>query len=311
MTPLSWRTGTVTANGLRLAWEETGDPSGEPLLLVMGLAAQCILWPEPLCRDLAQRGFRVIRFDNRDIGLSEGVPRRMRIRMPVDFFRARAGLRVRAHYTLHDMVDDTVGLMDGLGVARAHLVGVSMGGLISQLLAARRPERVASLTSIMSHTCHPFYTLPRASLLWRLSGAGIRDRSRAAVVRRQIATYRAIGSPTYARPESELREVFERAYDRDYRPGGIIRQTHAIMATPCFEELLPRITAPTLVIHGTADPLVPPVNGRRCARLIPGARLEIIPGMGHDLPAPLLPRFAELIAVIAGPPRGAQPGPHR
>jgi pimeloyl-ACP methyl ester carboxylesterase len=292
---LAWRTSHVTANGLRLAVDELGDPSAPPVLLIMGLATPCTMWPDAFCADLAARGFRVIRFDNRDIGGSDAIPRRHRIRLSLDFLRVRAGLRLRAHYTLHDMVADTAALLDALSAPRAHVVGVSMGGMIAQLLAARHPARVASLTSIMSLANHPWYSIPRLPVL-KLANSRATDHSREAFIRRQLVLYRAIGSPAYPPREEDMRAAFGRAFDRGVRPGGVLRQTHAVMATPCFEDLLPRITAPTQVIHGLADPLVPPVNGKRCARRIRDARLELIPGMGHDLPAPLLPRFAALVA---------------
>jgi len=295
----AWRPGTITANGMRLAHEELGAPDGAPLLLIMGLATPCTMWPESFCRDLAGRGFRVIRFDNRDIGRSESVKRTLDINLSLDWVRVRAGLRVRAHYTLHDMVADTVGLLDGLGVARAHVAGVSMGGMIGQLLAARHPERVESLTSIMSLANHPWLSIPRIPILRLARVRSAPDPSREGFIRRQMAVYRAIGSPAYPPRDEDMREAFGRAYDRGYRPGGVMRQAHAIMATPCFEDQLPRITAPTQIIHGLADPLVPPVNGKRCARRIRGARLELIPGMGHDLPQPLLPRIAALVAANA------------
>ena len=296
MSSISWRSGHAAANGLRIAWDETGDPGGEPMLLIMGLATPCTMWPDALCADLAGRGFRVIRFDNRDIGGSQTVERRLKINLTVDWLRVRAGLRVRAHYTLHDMVADTAGLLDALDLERAHVVGVSMGGMIAQLLAAHHPGRVASLTSIMSLANHPWYSIPRIPL-FRLAGTRATDHSREAYIRRHMALYRVIGSPAYRPREEDMRLAFGRAFDRGYRPGGVLRQTHAIMATPCFEDDLPRIVAPTQVIHGLADPLVPAVNGKRCARRIRDARLALIEGMGHDLPAPLLPRIAALVAA--------------
>jgi pimeloyl-ACP methyl ester carboxylesterase len=310
MSSIEWRADHAVANGIRIAWDETGDPCGAPLVLVMGLATPCTMWPDALCADLAARGFRVIRFYNRDIGGSQVIERRMKINLTVDWLRVRAGLRVRAHYTLHDMVADTAGLLDALRIERAHLVGVSMGGMIAQLLAAHHPRRVASLTSIMSLANHPWYSIPRLPIL-RLAGTRVTDgvdrNRREAYIRRHIALYRAIGSPAYPPREEDLRLAFGRAFDRGYRPGGVLRQTHAIMATRCFEEDLARIVAPTQVIHGLADPLVPAINGKRCARRIRGARLELIEGMGHDLPAPLLPRIAQLVAANVERAAGGAP----
>lgn len=289
-----WRNGVAMVGGRRLAWEQTGD--GEPLLLIMGMANQCVLWPDPFCADLVARGFRVIRFDNRDIGGSDSVDRGVPVRIARDYARSRAGLPVRASYTLHDMTADTVGLMDALELRDAHLVGVSMGGLIGQILAARHPRRVRSLTNLMSHTNHRWHAVPRLRLLWSMSGRDRTDHSRDGVIRRNLKVCRMIGSPAYPRAEAELRDAFGRAFDRDYRPDGMLRQLHAMIATPCIDDLLPSITAPTQVVHGLADPLVTPINGRRCAALIRNARLELFAGMGHDFPPPLLPRWADLIA---------------
>jgi pimeloyl-ACP methyl ester carboxylesterase len=168
--------------------------------------------------------------------------------------------------------------------------------MIVQLIAARHPQRVASLTSIMSTTNSPHLPGPKLPVLLRMSGIGIRDRSRTAVIRRSARTFKMIGSPGYPTPDSVRLAMATRAYDRAFRPGGLLRQTHAILATGSFETLLPSIKAPTQIIHGLSDPLVRPAGGKRCAKLIAGARLELIPGMGHDFPEALLPRWAELIS---------------
>ncbi|MGH8505256.1 MAG: alpha/beta fold hydrolase [Stenotrophobium sp.] len=294
--PLVWRASTVAVNGVTLALEEAGAATGEPLLLVMGLGGQLIHWPDAFCADLVARGFRVIRFDNRDIGLSGDANNGVRIHLQRDFLRARFGLNIHANYTLHDMTDDSVALMDTLKIKRVHLVGASMGGMIVQLIAARYPQRVASLTSIMSTTNSPHLPGPKLPVLLRISGIGIRDRSRAAVIRRSARTFQMIGSPGYPTPASVRLANATRAYDRAFRPGGLLRQTHAILATGSFEALLPSIKAPTQIIHGLSDPLVRPAAGKRCAKLIAGARLQLIPGMGHDFPEALLPHWAQLIA---------------
>ncbi|MGH8461129.1 MAG: alpha/beta fold hydrolase [Stenotrophobium sp.] len=297
--PLGWRAGTADANGLAIAWEEAGPAQGEPLLLVMGLGGQLIQWPEALCSDLVARGFRVIRFDNRDIGLSGDANRGLHIHLQRDFLRAHLGMKIHANYTLHDMAKDAVELMDALGITRFHIAGASMGGMIAQITAARHPERVKSLTSIMSTTNSPRLPGPKLPILLRMSGIGIRDRSREAMIRRSAETFRLIGSPGYPTPHDTRLANATRAYDRAFRPGGLLRQTHAILATGSFETLLPAIKAPTQIIHGLADPLVRPAAGQRCARLIGGARLELIPGMGHDFPAELLPNWSKLIAANA------------
>lgn len=297
---LDWTRGDAQVGELTLHWEATGPEHGDPLLLVMGLGCQLIQWPDVLCQDLAQRGFRVIRFDNRDAGLSAEVNRGMRFNLRRDYVRARLGLRPGpANYLLHDMAADTVGLMDALGIARANLVGVSMGGMISQITAGNYPDRVRSLTSIMSSTNHPWVRQTRLDLLLRMTTAP-KDHRRETIVARQSETFRLIGSPSFPTPEEERRAFAGRAYDRAFRPGGTLRQMHAITATGSFEPLLQQIKAPTQVIHGTADPLVRPICGQRSASLIRGARLELIEGMGHDCPKVLMPRWAELIAGNAG-----------
>ena len=298
-TALIWQRGDVEANGLQLHYEITGPEHGEPLLLVMGLGCQLIQWPDVLCADLAARGFRVIRFDNRDIGLSADSNRGERFNMRGDFVRVRLGMRPGpANYLLHDMARDTVGLMDALGLNRAHLAGVSMGGMISQLTAAHFPQRVRSLTSIMSGTNHPWTRQTRLDLMLRMTTPPP-NHERETIVSRSVETFRLIGSPGYPTPPERLRAFAERAFDRAFRPGGVLRQMHAIVATGGFEDLLSGVRAPTQIIHGTADPLLRPACGIRSARSIRSAQLELIEGMGHDCPEALMPRWAELIAANA------------
>ncbi|MGQ0528326.1 MAG: alpha/beta fold hydrolase [Panacagrimonas sp.] len=299
MNSLDWQRGDIEANGLSLHYERCGPERGEPLLLVMGLGCQLIQWPEALCADLAARGFRVIRFDNRDIGLSGDANRGVRFNLRGDFVRVRLGLRAGpSNYLLHDMARDTLGLMDALGLQQAHIAGVSMGGMIAQLAAATFPQRIRSLTSIMSSTNRPWTRQTRLDLLLRLATPPA-DHRRDTLVARQAETFRLIGSPGYPSSDEERRAFAARAYDRAFRPGGVLRQMHAITATGSFEPLLAQVRAPTQIIHGTVDPLIRPICGQRCARLIRGAKLELIEGMGHDSPAALMPRWAELIASNA------------
>jgi pimeloyl-ACP methyl ester carboxylesterase len=293
---LAWRRGTTHTNGVTLAWEECGPVNGEPLLLVMGLGGQLILWPESFCATLIARGFRVIRFDNRDSGLSGDGNCGVRFNIRNDMLRSRFGLHTRTNYTLYDMSADTVGLMDAMGIRSAHLVGVSMGGMISQITAGRYPRRVRSLTSIMSTTNHPRLPPPRMRVLWHMFGRRPRTVSRELMIQRAVRTFKLIGSPAYPTPDAELHRLANVAYSRAFRPGGTLRQTHAILATGSFEHCLPMVKAPTQVIHGLADPLLRPSCGRRSAKLIRGARLELMSGMGHDFPMPLMPHWAELIA---------------
>lgn len=296
---LCWSAGSACVNGLQLAWEQAGPEQGEPLLLVMGLGGQLIHWPDLLCESLVRQGFRLIRFDNRDAGLSGKADRGVPINIPRDWLRSQMGFATHSNYSLHDMAEDTVGLLDALGVPKAHLVGASMGGMISQLVASRHPRRVKSLSSIMSTTNHPRLPQARVDVLWHLAGIGPRPTSREAVIRRSTAMLRRVGSPGFPTPAEHRERVAGLAYDRAFRPQDALRQTHAILATGSFENLLPRITAPTQVIHGLADPLLRPACGRRSAQLIRGARLELIEGMGHDFALPLMPRWSELIAANA------------
>jgi pimeloyl-ACP methyl ester carboxylesterase len=296
---LCWSAGSACVNGLQLHWEEAGPQRGDPLLLVMGLGGQLIHWPDALCAALVARGFRVIRFDNRDSGLSADGDRGVRFSVARDWLRSRFGLPARANYTLHDMAADCVGLLDTLGISRTHLVGASMGGMIAQIVAGTHPRRVRSLTSIMSSTNHPRLPPARFDVLLRMAGLGPRPRTREQVIERSVQMLRRVGSPGYHTPTEYRMRLAGRAYDRAFRPDGHARQTHAILATGSFEPLLPAITAPTQVIHGLSDPLLRPECGRRSASLIRGAKLELIPGMGHDLAPALMPRWAQLIGANA------------
>jgi pimeloyl-ACP methyl ester carboxylesterase len=296
---LCWSADSACVNGLQLHWEETGPAHGEPLLLVMGRGGQLIHWPDTLVTALVARGFRVIRFDNRDSGLSGSGDRGVNFHLARDWLRARFGLDARANYTLHDMATDTMALLDTLGIERAHLVGASMGGMIAQIAAATHPRRVKSLTSIMSSTNHPRLPAARFDVLLRMAGLGLRVRTREQVIARSVQMLRRVGSPGFHTPTEYRRRLAGRAYDRAFRPDGHARQTHAVIATGSFEHLLPQISAPTQVIHGLADPLLRPACGMRSARLIRTARLELIPGMGHDLAPALMPRWADLVSANA------------
>jgi pimeloyl-ACP methyl ester carboxylesterase len=281
------------ANGVEIAYQEVGDPSGEPLLLVMGLGTQMLAWDEELCELLAGRGFRVVRFDNRDIGHSTmieaaGVPKR------ADLFLGR---RASAPYLLSDMAADTVGLMDHLGISAAHVVGASMGGMIAQTLAIEHPERVRSLVSIMSTTGSRRVGTPTLKAFGLMLAKAPPDRD--SYVERILKTFRVVGSPAYPTDEARLRELAGEMYDRSHNPRGILRQMHAITASGDRTAALRKLRLPAAVIHGTSDPLVRPSGGRATARAIPGARLRIVEGMGHDLPRELWPLFAGEIADTA------------
>jgi pimeloyl-ACP methyl ester carboxylesterase len=281
------------ANGIELAYQEMGDVDGEPLLLVMGLATQMIAWDETFCGMLAERGFRVIRFDNRDIGRSTkltaaGVPRR------VDMMVGRRG---SAPYLLRDMAADTIGLMDHLGIDSANLAGASMGGMIAQTAAIEHPERVRSLVSIMSNTGSRWTGMPSRKAMAVLLGRPPRGRDSA--IERAVRTFRVIGSPGYPFEEERVRQIAGRSYDRGHSAAGVLRQLHAITASGDRTQALRSLRVPTTVIHGNRDPLIRPAGGRATARAIPGARLKMVDGMGHDLPRQLWPDFVEEIAANA------------
>jgi len=282
------------ANGVEIAYQEVGDPSAEPLLLVMGLATQMLGWDEELCGMLAERGFRVVRFDNRDIGHSTmldsaGVPSR------ADLFLGR---RAGAAYLLSDMAADAVGVMDHLGIASAHVAGVSMGGMIGQTLAIEHPGRIRSLVSIMSTTGSRRVGVPTLKAFGLMMARA--PRTREEYVERAVRMFgTVIGSPAYPPDPERLRELAGRMYDRSHNPRGILRQMHAITASGDRTPALRRLRLPAAVVHGTRDPLIRPSGGRATARAIPGARLRLIEGMGHDLPRELWPTFVDDIVDTA------------
>jgi pimeloyl-ACP methyl ester carboxylesterase len=281
------------ANGIELCYQEMGDPDGEPLILVMGLATQMIAWDEEFCGMLAKRGFRVVRFDNRDIGRSS----RIRGAGAPNTLDMLVGRRGSAPYLLRDMAADTVGLMDHLGIESAHVVGASMGGMIAQTIAIEHPERTRSLVSIMSTTGsrrvgHPSYRTFGLLL-------GDRPREREAMIERAVKTFKVIGSPGYPFEEERVRDLAARSYDRGHSAAGIARQLHAITASGDRTPGLRKLQTPTVVIHGKNDVLVNPSGGRATAKAIPSARLKMIDGMGHDMPRALWPTFVEEIACNA------------
>lgn len=294
-------TGQAAVNGINLTYEDKGPRDAPVILLVMGLGGQLTLWPDEFVDALVAHGFRVIRYDNRDVGLStrfeaHGVPK-----LKWMFVKAAIGWPVRSAYTLADMAADGVGLLDHLGVARAHVVGASMGGMIAQHIAARHPDRVLSLTSIMSSTGNR--RLPRASKeAMRVLANRPMSGDPEALIAYSVGAARVIGSPAYPAEEARLQRRVRSDFERGWYPQGVARQMAAIVADGDRRPMLKRIAAPTLVIHGEDDPLVPLAAGRDTAATIAGARLMTIPGMGHDLPLALVDTLADAIADHA---RGA------
>lgn len=295
----------ATVGDVTLCYETFGDPEHPPVVLVMGLATQMIAWPEPFCRELADRGHHVIRFDNRDIGRStrmDDVPPPR----PSELITRRIR---RPAYTLETMAADTAGLLDALGLDSAHVVGVSMGGMIAQTLAAHHPERVRSLVSIMSTTGHRWKGQPAARVMPMLLAKPPRTKEES--IERLVKVFRLVGSPGFERDEDELRRQGALAWDRGPSAAGAGRQLAAILASGNRTVALGRITAPTVVIHGRSDRLVAPSGGRATAAAIPGAELIEIEGMGHDLPRGVWPPIIDAISGLVARAEGRpvpQPG---
>jgi len=272
----------LRANGITLEVEDSGGHERPVVLLIMGLGLQLVAWPPALVRALVDAGYRVIRYDNRDVGLSQhfdelGVPN-----LFWEGLKHRLGLRVRAPYSLHDMAADALGLLDALQVPRAHLVGVSMGGMVAQRVTLAAPQRVLSLASIMSSSGAPY--LPGPS--WKVQQALLTrplPQDVPSIVDHYVRLFRVIGSPGFPVDEASLRQRLEESVRRSHHPDGTLRQVAAVASDVTRADELPRIQAPTLVIHGRDDPLVPFACGHDTARRIPGARLVAVPGMGHDL----------------------------
>jgi pimeloyl-ACP methyl ester carboxylesterase len=278
---------------VELAYETFGDPAHPALLLVMGLGTQMLGWRAAFCGQLAERGFHVIRFDNRDIGRSTKFSSH---RPPTAGQLLRRDASAAA-YTLADMADDGAGLLDCLGIDRAHAVGASMGGMIAQTIAIRHPDRVLSLASIMSNTGARWSGQPSLGLYGVLLKRAPRDRE--GYVEHQMEVFRKTGSPGFPRDEADLRELATASFDRGHDPAGAGRQLAAIIASGDRTADLGSIRVPTVVIHGTKDKLVAPSGGRATAKAIPGARLVTIEGMGHDLPRGAWPRIVAAIAENA------------
>ncbi len=285
------------ANGIDIEYDARGAPDARPLLLIMGLGAQMIIWDDDFCEQLAARGHRVIRFDNRDIGLSTKLDAAGMPNLVAAVGRRLLGKPVGAPYTLSDMAADAAGLLDALGIETADIVGASMGGMIAQTMAIEHPSRVRTLTSIMSTTGEPDLPQPTPEATAALLTPVPTDRE--GNVTRAVRVARVIGSPGFPFDEVYVRRRAARAYDRGFYPAGAARQLLAIMASGSRKEALKTVRVPTLVIHGSDDPLAPLAGGIETAESIPGAELLILEGMGHDLPQLLWPRIIDAICALA------------
>jgi pimeloyl-ACP methyl ester carboxylesterase len=287
---------TIKANGITINYEDRGPADGKPLLLVNGYTSTMMSWPLPLMDGLKARGFRVIRYDNRDVGKSEkftGIPAIGDVAKAV-----KAGETTDIPYTLGDMAADGMGLLDALGIKRAHIMGISMGGMIVQAMAINHPEKIISATSIMSSTGNP--ALSKAS---DAAMVALQDKptsgERETVIRHNMKNRRVYQSPAYPMTDEALFQKCAAEYDHMFYPEGAARQYAAIIGDGSRVERLKKVQLPFLVIHGKADPLVPMDGGVDTAKSVPGAKLELIEGMGHDLPVELCPRYVELIADLA------------
>jgi pimeloyl-ACP methyl ester carboxylesterase len=291
----------AAANGLKIAYETFGAPADPPVLLVMGLGTQMIAWPDQLCETIAGCGYFVIRFDNRDVGLSTHLSE-----LPTPTMRDLLLKRNSPAYTIDDMADDAVALLDALGMETAHLVGASMGGFIAQTIIARHPQRIRSLTLMMTSTGSRRVGYPKPRLFLRLLRRRVVS-DRVGAIEATLDTFRIIGSPGYAFDEEHLRDLAGRSWDRAYDPRGYLRQLAAVLGQKNRTAQLHSIQVPTIVLHGLHDPLVNVSGGLALARTIPGAQFVGFAGMGHDLPRTLWPRFADEICGVAARADGRQP----
>ncbi len=294
----------ITANGIALEYDIHGPETGEPLLLIMGLGAQMIAWPQPFIDDLAARGYRVIRHDNRDVGLSEKLDAAGAPDMPAIYGALMKGEKPDAPYLVADMATDAAALLDALGVERAPIVGASMGGMIAQMLAAAYPEKVLSLTSIMSSTGNPALPPAKPEAMERLSNRGpdpVADLE--GFLDHGYAGSKVMAGPNYVPDEAETRANLLTTYKRAFYPAGFQRQMAAIVASGDRRAALNTITAPTVVIHGIDDPLVPMAGGEDTVANIDGAELHLVEAMGHNFPKPLYGRIADLIELATAKAR--------
>ena len=293
---------TIHANGIDIYYEESGPADAPVILLVMGLGTQMIAWPDELIQGLVGKGYRVIHYDNRDVGLSQRMDGAAAGSLVWAMIASRFGLPVKTAYTVSDMAKDGAALLGALGIDKAHIVGASMGGMIVQLMAANHPDKVLSMTSIMSSSGKPGLPGPRADIRKRMMTPRPANPTKEEAIKLGAEVLEAISFADPTRTPTAFVDMAARAFDRGYYPMGMKRQLLAIVADGSRVDRLKKITAPTLVVHGGADPLVPKEGSEDIARHIPGARLEIIDEMAHDLPPSQVGRMVELIAGHATAP---------
>ncbi|MEL6857224.1 MAG: alpha/beta hydrolase [Pseudomonadota bacterium] len=285
----------IAANGIKIAYETHGADDAPTVLMVMGLGGQLTMWPDELIEDFVAGGYRVITFDNRDIGLSHQHTGEKSPKILRQILLRRIGIRVKTPYDLADMARDTIGLMDALKLKTVHLVGISMGGMISQHVAAMAPQRVLSLSAIMTTTGNPKLPRPSGKVMSAMVRRGPPPTTRDEIIDLSVKTFGVIGTPGEDHNTNGMRDRITRSYDRNYNPAGVARQMSAIVAAGDFRKHTRSVKAPTLVLHGSADPLVPIEGGRDIAKLVRGARMEVLDGMGHDVPPRFLPKMTQLM----------------
>jgi len=290
---------SIIANNIAIEYEEKGQADDPVIILIRGLGTQLIDWPDEFIDGLAGKGFRVIYHDNRDAGLSAkfddfGTPDLLDTQI-----KLAQGEPIKPPYTLDDMALDIIGLMDKLGIDKAHILGISMGGFIGQKLAANHANRVNSLISIMSGTGNPNLPPPKPEAMAVLTGSPENPNDRETIIQFGMRVLRVLDSPGYPDTEENMRKIATARYERSYCPGGVARQIMAVLADGSRVDMLKTIRVPTLVIHGTDDPLAPVEGGKDTAVNIPEARLELVEGMGHNIPVPLVPRLVDLITEHA------------
>ena len=286
---------SITANGIEIEYETFGAATDPTVLMIMGLGGQLTMWPDKLVEDLVGGGYRVILFDNRDIGLSHHHTGEKSPSILRQIILRRIGIKLKTPYELVDMARDTLGLMDALKLDEVHLVGISMGGMIGQHVASMAPDRVKSLTAIMTTTGNPKLPRPSGNVMKAMVRRGPQSTSRDEIIDQSVATFGVIGTPGEDQNTNGMRDRITRSYDRSFNPAGVLRQMSAIVASGDFRKHTRSIKSPTLVVHGNADPLVPIEGGHDIAKLVRGARMEIMDGMGHDVPPRFLPQITKLM----------------
>lgn len=294
--PIRWSNGmTTSTTGLNMAWESAGNPDAPVILLIGGLGCQLTMWHDQFCQPLIDAGYRLIRFDNRDIGLTDQHPTSMRVDIQKTFIKKKFGMKVESNYSIETMADDALGLIEALGLTKPHLIGISMGGMIGQIMAAKGGDKIGKLVTLMSSTNHPRLPGPTLKVLLNMFLKKPKSQQIDDVVEHVERVMTTIGSPGYPPNLEKLRERTRNSYARAYKPAGVIRQTHCVLSTGSIEEFTKQIKVPTCVIHGVQDPLLKKACSERIHKLIPHSKLHLIDGLGHDLPDELGPHFAKII----------------